>query len=129
MTLLQQIRAEIERRKNALPDDWIGAPAVYEEYESLLSFLDTLQEQEPKGLDDAAEEYAYNECPSQGVANIECEKHFKAGAKWMAEQGISCEGEIVKDISNKLAVTAKLPELERIGKFGDKVIVQIRKKQ
>ena len=54
---------------------------------------------------------------------------FRAGAKWMAEQGISCEGEIVKDISNKLAVTAKLPELERIGKFGDKVIVQIRKKQ
>ncbi len=53
---------------------------------------------------------------------------FIAGVKWAMEQGIIGEGEIVKDISNKLAVTAKIPELSADFKFGDKVIVQIRKK-
>lgn len=51
-------------------------------------------------------------------------RHF---AKWVAEQGESVEGEVVKDITNRLAVTAK----GIVGKgwhFGDKVIVQIRKK-
>ena len=51
-----------------------------------------------------------------------------AGAKWEMEQGVIGEGEIVKDISNKLAVTAKIPELSADFKFGEKVIVQIRKK-
>lgn len=51
---------------------------------------------------------------------------FIAGAEWMAGQGETVEGEIVKDISNRLAVTAK--GLNGSGfNFGDKVIVQIRK--
>jgi len=45
MNIKEQIRAEIERRINALPEDWLGAPVVYEEYQSFLSFLDTLPEQ------------------------------------------------------------------------------------
>ena len=37
-------------------------------------------------IDEAAEEYAYNEYPSYGVANVECEKHFRAGAEWRDSQ-------------------------------------------
>jgi hypothetical protein len=45
MNIKEQIRAEIERRLNNLPEDWIGAPAVYEEYMDILAFLDSLPEQ------------------------------------------------------------------------------------
>ena len=51
----------------------------------------------------------------------------KAGAEWMAGQGETIEGEVVKDINNNLAITAKgFSGKEAV--FGDKVIVQIRKK-
>ena len=52
---------------------------------------------------------------------------FKAGAKWMAEQGETVEGEIVCAVAhpheNKV-----IARVNGDYKFGDKVIVQIRKK-
>ena len=88
--------------------------------------LELLKEQ-PQELDEAAEEYAYNEYPSQGVANIECEKHFKAGAKWMAGQGASYDTEVgwldgptVLDWPDDILDSFEM---------GDKVIVQIRKNE
>ena len=53
---------------------------------------------------------------------------FKAGAEWMAGQGETIEGEVMKDINNNLCVTAK-GFSGKEAKFGDKVVVQIRKKQ
>ena len=51
---------------------------------------------------------------------------FKAGAKWMAEQGISCEVEVLKDSGISFL---KEPFEQAVKQFdGDKVIVQIRKK-
>ena len=80
----------------------------------VLRFVDKLpKEQEPQGLDEAAEEYGsrtrYTEIPA-----------FKAGAKWMAEQGDIFQAEI----SN--IGFLPLPKLNISA--GEKVIVQIRKK-
>ena len=49
------------------------------------------------------------------------------GAEWMAGQGETIEGEVMKDINNNLCVTAK-GFSGKEAKFGDKVVVQIRKK-
>lgn len=58
---------------------------------------------------------------------IACICGFKAGAKWQKEQMMSeaVEGEVVKDISNKLAVTAKI-NLDGF-KFGQKVRIIVVK--
>ena len=89
-------------------------------------FIITPEPELPSNLDEAADEYAstwiYGSAWNDAVKNT-----FKAGVKWMAEQGETLEGEVVKDINNKLAVSAKgLSGTE--AKFGDKVIVQVRRK-
>jgi len=61
-----------------------------------------------------------------GDANEENRAAFKTGAKWMAEQGISCEAEAVKDVGVSFLKGA----LEKATKeFDGKIIVQIRKKE
>lgn len=96
--------------------------------------LEKLQTSLPSNLDEAAKEYAdYNSqrWHEDGDVYYDHDKimdAFKAGAEWMTEQGETLEGEVMKDINNKLVVSAKgLSGTET--KFGDKVIVQIRKKQ
>lgn len=99
------------------------------------------QQHAPEGLEEAAEEYAYtnwedndyHEGASEGLpfdAIGHTEKCFKAGAEWQKEQMMkdAAEGEVVKDISNKLAVTAKNVNLDGF-KFGDKVQVIIVKEE
>lgn len=92
----------------------------------------------PSGLDEAAEEYGYinwqsedyHEGASEGLpfdAIGHTERCFKAGAEWMAAQGETIEGEVVKDIKNNLVVIAK-GFSGKNAVFGDKVTVQIRKK-
>lgn len=61
-----------------------------------------------------------------GDANEENRDAFKAGAEWMAEQGISCEAEAVKDVGVSFL---KEPFEKATKEFDGKVIVQIRKKQ
>ena len=78
-------------------------------------------------LDEAAEEQAksfgYMSFDYEFDENVES---FKAGAKWMAEQGETVEGEIMCAVAHphENKVVARV-----YGdyKFGDKVIVQIRK--
>lgn len=81
------------------------------------------------GLEEAAEKYAFEQCPSQGVSNMECEIAFIAGAKWMAEQGKSIETSIAADVDGLYLDSSDkqmMPLLDGL-KEGDKVIVQIRK--
>lgn len=96
--------------------------------------IDECEPSLPSNLDEAAEEYAdYNSrrWHEDGDVYYDYSKimdAFKAGAEWMTEQGETLEGEVMKDINNKLVVSAKgLSGTET--KFGDKVIVQIRKKE
>lgn len=57
-------------------------------------------------------------------------KAFLAGAEWQKEQMLkeAVEGEVVKDINNKLAVTAKNVNLDGF-RFGDKVRIIILPKE
>ena len=91
-----------------------------------------LQPSLPSNLDEAAEEYT--EQLDEALAYVMFDESirywifcsFKDGAKWMAKQGETKEGEVIKDIDNNLAVTAK-GFSGKNAKFGDKVTVQIRK--
>lgn len=114
------------------------------ELEDLLAMIENgNMEDEPQGLDEAAELSANGAMISrQSVmyntvvynTGIKCFDHsdlmkqFKAGAKWMAEQGLVKEQE-VEDFGNGATIKApKEKELDSIGAtLGDKVIVQIRK--
>ena len=92
---IDKIRAEIERRIKYIEDN---EESLYEpfgktcELKELLSFLDTLQEQEPQGLDEAAEKYRRDSCNAAMFPNIDgpmpeyggsVKDAFKAGAEWM----------------------------------------------
>jgi hypothetical protein len=85
----------------------------------------------PSGLDEAAEKILSETFPQlhngSFLTEREMVKLIKAGAEWVAGQGETIDGDVVKDINNNLAITAKgFSGKEAV--FGDKVIVQIRKK-
>lgn len=98
MNIIKTIRAEIERRIKSIETfPFIEAEVgAYDKrdgklmaYRDLLSFLDTLQEQEPKGLDKSAEEYdelhTYQKYDGGGFTpdyNVTLAEAFKAGAEW-----------------------------------------------
>ena len=103
-----------------------------------LAIVSLSQPSLPSDLNEAAEEYAYNNwedndyhtgaregLPFDAIGHTE--RCFKACAEWMAAQGETIEGEVVKDIKNNLVVIAK-GFSGKNAVFGDKVTVQIRKK-
>ena len=90
----------------------------------------------PEGLDEAAEELAnehgFVKHPSckpakysyQAVRDVFIEAAI-AGAEWMAGQGVTCGGRIMKSSTGETYAESDYVPLD--GKCGDKVIVQIRK--
>ena len=111
---LHQIRAEKEPRD-------CGKGIHKQEYTGCdMSWMD-----EDQRLDEAAEEYANKYC-SDCAYHLEYEAAFEAGAKWDAEQGETVEGEIVCAVAypHENKVIARVNGDYR---FGDKVIVQIKK--
>ena len=112
----------------------------------VLDIITSLQQEQPSlpsNLDEAAKDY----CNSQpGWENKmdwveekdkeECRKDFKAGAEWMAEQGESKEGIVVDnndfiDFEDNSFIDV-CPTLDKKAfnlHDGEKVIVQIRKKE
>ena len=135
----EKIIAEIERLKNedygdGYHDDDVATCALNE----VLSFIKSMRPQQPKGLDEVAKEIASDIAPTHpDIGWDECfekiEDGIKAGAKWMAEQGVSFEYE-VEDKTMELGY-GKLVGLNPIINLpdsfdnGDKVIVQVRKKE
>jgi len=92
----------------------------------------------PSNLDEAAEEYAYNNWEdndyhtgaSEGLpfdAIGHTEKCFKAGAEWMAGQGQTIESLVWRGEDDKLFIQAFIDENEF--EMADNIIIQIRKKQ
>lgn len=83
----------------------------------------------PSNLDNAVEEY----CSDNTPLGATCRTCFREGVEWLAEQGYSQE-EIVEDKSIEVGYGV-LPGISPIinlpdsFKPGDKVIIQIRKKQ
>lgn len=93
----------------------------------------------PSNLDEAAEEYAYNNWEdndyhtgaSEGLpfdAIGHTEKCFKAGAEWMAGQGITKEA-VIGMATEEISINVSQQTLDKLDLCpGDKVVVQIRKK-
>lgn len=108
----------------------------------LLSFINSLQQEQPSlpsNIDEAAEEYAYtnwqsddyHEGASEGLpfdAIGHTEKCFKAGAEWMAEQGETQEHFVIGSLIGSSCGLTIVCYTEKFA-VGDKVIVQIRKKE
>lgn len=117
--LIQKIRAEIERRKKA-----IHSTLFNDEYNDLLSFLDTLQEQEVKP--DELEKAAIKYCPDDAypfasdIINKEVRKAFIAGwkAKEESEKPMNQDGleeEMERFMSNLTEKKGVFPPLTRLG--------------
>lgn len=154
MTTIDKIRAEIKKRRlhfnkeaekyqalnNGYSQNCYGARDALRDLEN---FLHTLEEpvSDCHDLEEAAEEY----CKRCNYLNEVRDKQedgslyhsletdtaidaFKAGAEWQKAKMMegAVEGEVVKDISNKLAVTAKNINLDGF-RFGDKVKIIIVK--
>lgn len=90
----------------------------------ILAWLDTLSEEPDNSLEEAAERYASIE--SQAYKGVYCEYYndkiaFKAGAEWMAKQGVSME--VVRGVPWR-AVDAFIHDHD----YSEDSIIQIRKK-
>ena len=139
--LIAKIKAEVEQRINeeeaTYPinrggywlDEERDAFAIATEYKRFLSFLSTIESEKPiDGLEDEAVSYCFdNGLNLSPRVATDFARHF---AQWGKDQMMeeAVEGEVVKDINNKLAVTAKNVNLDKF-KFGDKVRVIICKKE
>ena len=89
----------------------------------------------PSDLDEAAEKYGNEKHPMTTTGANESAHDFKVGAKWMMGQGETIEGNIEGNWRNQedtpyeiYLISDYLPKDTEF-KFGDEVIVQIRKKQ
>lgn len=136
MSNIEKLRQKIENSIKAF--EFNGG--IYDSYEAgelsayqeILNIIDSLPEEKPS--EDLKEEvkryysdnftYISSDQPTLSIlTNVA--RHF---AYWQKEQMMkdAVEGEIVKDITNKLAVTAKNINLKGF-KFGDKVKIIILK--
>lgn len=89
----------------------------------------------PSDIDEAARKYGFEEYRRrcEGGEYGTSEEAFKAGAEWMAGQGVSVDGKVIMDFSEPYDIINR----RLIAKLGDallevepgEVIVQIRKKQ
>lgn len=98
-----------------------------EKREAYIKGLTDSKPELPSNLDEAANDgwavYEYRESP-RGLYSTCYVDGFKAGAEWMAGQGETFNGYIsMKGKRSLIAIEGKSEY-----KFGDKVIVQIRKK-
>ena len=134
----EKLKAEIERLRDEYTDiaidshyGTVNANHVVADLEQLLSLIDSLQQEQPSlpsNLDEAAVQ-AHIQMEESGeemtFLNI-----FKAGAKWMAEQGETHNGMVCAfngDGSTRyISGTFLSPKNFELA---DKVIIQIRKKE
>lgn len=147
-----RLKAEIKRLKKHSEEskkEWIGEGynqnAFAEDcrissFDKLLSFIDSLQQEQsslPSNLDEAAHDYAWEK--QDMVYDAEGEilmdygpryDAFKAGAEWMAGQGVTCEGKVFTSAFTSYVKTPGIEELLKdVFPEDTEVIVQIRKKQ
>lgn len=92
----------------------------------------------PSNLDEAAEEYKqdeidtsvdYHDVTGEPLCFMEALKDaFKAGAEWMAGQGVTKEA-VIGMATEEISINVSQEALDDLDVFpGDKVVVQIRKK-
>lgn len=104
--------------------------------ERFLEALDCILSQPslPSDLDEAAEKYSENILANNEDLQDAIEDAFKAGAEWMAGQGVTEEYDVDEDgiflDSDSLGVCLMAyPPSELDCEEGDSIVIQIRKKQ
>ena len=119
-----RLKAEIEQRfwEYGMPlhDDIVTAKV-----DEVLALIDSLRQEQPSlpsNLDDAAFNYA-ELCKYDDADKLLCVEHFKAGAEWMAGQGV-----ILNLSIDEFSCGAYNACVEQGLTSEDDVIVQIRKK-
>lgn len=146
MANIEKIKAEIERLKElhripTFPGDKYEEGCVngYQlALDKLLSFIESLEKEQPKRLDEAADLaikgiWPIVICGAFYFTRPRLLDAFKAGVKWMTEQGVSFEYEVEDETLEpgygKLVGLNPIINLPDSFDVGDKVIVQIRKKE
>lgn len=105
----------------------------------LESAIRCLETSLPANLDEAAGNYAIEVVPDNFIPDEgngykaaytlpDIKDAFKAGAEWMAGRGVTKDGLVVAYDNGYLRVYTTILDNEDGIKFGDRVIVQIRKK-
>lgn len=147
---MESLPREVGRGTGTITSKGYG---MMEAFQIIRSIIDSLQEEQPSlpsNLDEAAEKYAIrgfssNADPYEETIAYQADKDaFKAGAEWMAGQGVmdSIEGTVCGRVydhiniryTDDVGITLKPRNISHIPvdvnkyKIGDKVIVQIRKK-
>ena len=106
MNQIELIKAEIERMKEAagigLSEYDMGQEnGKVEVCNALLSIIESLEKEQPQGLDEAANNYGVNIRKGYPRVMDETDKFiynaFKAGAKWMADRYEKLSGELVTE--------------------------------
>jgi len=131
MTQIEIFKQKFDKMINNIPASVdSGAGYVIDE---VYKILDSLENKLPKGLEEAAidyAEYARKQSKDYAISAIAdydhgCIDGFKAGAEWMAEHGETIDGEILTT-SDYGWETIRIPE--KLYPLGTKVTIQIRKK-
>lgn len=82
----------------------------------------------PSDLDEAAKEYMRNYIPFDQCDSRDIRCSFKAGAEWMAGQGVTMEA-VIGMATEEISINVSQETLDELDLCpGDKVVVQIRKK-
>lgn len=142
--------AEIERYENTAinaynphgedADFWNGKVVACEDLKTIITSLQ--QEQPdiendivgmnpslPSNLDEAAKEYMRNYIPFDQCDSRDIIRTFKAGAEWLAGQGVTMEA-VIGMATEEISINVSQQTLDKLNLCpGDKVVVQIRKKQ
>jgi len=81
----------------------------------------------PSNLDEAAKEYMRNYIPFDQCDSRDIRCAFKAGAEWMAGQGVAKEA-VIGMATEEISINVSQQTLNELDLCpGDKVVVQIRK--
>ena len=122
--IVQNIKTRISTIESYRPEEYALNKGILFELKDLLSMIEKEKPSLPSNLDEAVEEFGKR----QGLELAPfAKKFFKAGAKWMSEQGVIYEDTIS---SEKTIPVLPMKDVSDMGlDYGDKVIVQIRKKQ
>ena len=133
--IVQNIKTRISTIESYRPEEYALNKGILFELKDLLSMIEKEQPSLPLDLDEVAREYGHEEpILPEGYNDGDIPLYerwtadaFKAGAEWMAGQGVSYEDTISSD---KTIPVLPMKDVSDMGlDYGDRVIVQIRKKQ
>lgn len=145
MTKIEKIKEELLKRINNFTTMHNEAAikgekneridSVLAQLRNLLAYIEVVEQEKEQlqGLDEAAREWS--EVFITEEYREACNHGFRAGAEWVAGQGVSIDGEVIISHGNKTIEhrsrhgiqETTIPGLDILD-IGDKVVVQIRKK-